>query len=303
MNIHTLSRRSPSIRATLRAWSFFRLPEIIALQGSPLLGFALAVHHPTTAALRPLLLLVVANILLVAHIFLINDWAEMNTDLADPNRANGFLHGRGVSRNEFAGLTTVLLVLSLFLFSLLGSIPLCLTLAITTASTLYSLPQFHWKGKPVLSSLLHVVGGALHFLLGYSVVSAIGIPALSIAIFFALTFAAGHLIQELRDYQSDAQSEIKTNAVIFGPRRTFVASLILFTLAQGFLCYLAVSGTLPRPLAILIVLYPIQLYWSLTTLADGLTYESICRLQTRYRGIYAIIGLAMLIISGSGHPA
>ncbi|HEY6801963.1 MAG TPA: UbiA family prenyltransferase [Pyrinomonadaceae bacterium] len=303
MNINTLSLRSPSIKATLRAWSFFRLPEIIALQGSPLLGFALAVHQPTMAALRPLLLLVVANLFLVAHIFLINDWAEMNTDLADPNRANNFLGTGGMSRNEFAGLTTVLLVLSLFLFSLLGSIPLCLALAITTASALYSLPQFHWKGKPVLSSLLHVVGGALHFLLGYSVVGAIETRALSIAVFFALTFAAGHLIQELRDYQSDVQSEIKTNAAIFGPRRTFVASLILFTMAQGFLCYLALRGTLPRPLAILIVLYPLQLYWSLTTLADGLTYQSIRRLQSRYRGIYALIGLVMLIILWSNHPA
>jgi 4-hydroxybenzoate polyprenyltransferase len=303
MNINTVPLRSPSIKAALRRWSIFRLPEIIALQGSPLLGFALAVHHPTTATLRPLLLLVVANICLVTHVFLINDWAEMNTDLADPNRANGFaLEGAG--RNEIAGLIIVPLVLGLFLFSLLGSIPLCLTLAITTASALYSLPHFHWKGKPILSSLLHLVGGALHFLLGYSIASAINTRGVSIAIFFALTFAAGHLIQELRDYHSDARSEIQTNAVIFGQRRTFVASLVLFTLSQTLLCYLALQGTLPRPLAILIVLYPLHLYWALRTLADGLTYEGICRLQARYRGIYAIIGLVMLIILwGKNHPA
>src|SRR6185503_18187331 len=93
----------------------------------------------------------------------------------------------------------------------------------------------------------------------------------------------------------DVRSEIRTNAVIFGERRMFVASLVLFTLAHGLLCYLALRGILPRPLATLVVLYPLHLYWSLKTLADGLNHESLCRLQARYRAIYAIIGLAMLV--------
>jgi len=296
MNINTVPLRRPSVKTALKRWAIFRLPEIVALQGSPLLGFALAVQRPTALILRPLAILVCANICLVTHVFLINDWSEMNTDSLDPNKANGFLALGSLNRNEIASLIIVPLILSLFLFSLLGNVPLCFGLAITTASALYSLRQFHWKGKPVLSSLLHLVGGALHFLLGYSIASAIDTRGVSIAIFFSLTFAAGHLIQELRDYQSDAQSEIQTNAVIFGQRRTFIFSLVLFTLSQTLLCGLALRGTLPRPLAILIILYPIQLYWSLKTLAGGLTYEGICRLQARYRGIYAIIGLVMLVI-------
>ena len=279
------------------------MSEITALQGSPLLGFVLAVHHPKAATFRPLVILVVANVFLVAHVFLINDWADMNTDNADPNRANGFLAAACVSRNDIAGVIIILLIVSLFLFSLLGSIPLCLALAVASASALYSFPLFHWKGKPVLSSMLHLTGGAFHFLLGYSVGGVLDRRAVAIATFFALTFAAGHLVQELRDHQSDARSEIGTNAVIFGPRRTFVVSLVLFTLAQALLCYFALRGTLPRSLATLIVLYPFQLYWSLTTLADGLNYEAICRLQARYRGIYAIIGLVMLVILWGNNPA
>jgi 4-hydroxybenzoate polyprenyltransferase len=283
-----------AIRAALRYWCF-RTPEIVALQGSPLLGFACAVHRPTAESARPLVLLLAANICLVAHIFLTNDWADMNTDLANPNKVDWFFTAGHVSRNDIGGHMIGLLALSLFLFSQLGVIPLCLAVAIAVASALYSLPQFHWKGRPILSSVLHLVGGAFHFLLGYSVASVIDGRAIVIASFFALTFAAGHLIQELRDYQGDVRSEIRTNAMIFGQRRTFVASLVLFTLAHGLLCYLALRGTLPRPLATLVVLYPLHLYWSLTTLADGLNYESICRLQARYRAIYAIIGLVMLV--------
>jgi len=284
-----------AVRATLRYWLSFRTLEIVALQGSPLLGFACAIHRPTAESARPLMLLLAANICLVSHIFLINDWADLNKDLADPNKVDwSFTAGR-VSANDIVGPMVGLLALSLFLFSQLGVIPLCLAAAIAVASALYSLPQFHWKGRPILSSVLHIVGGALHFLLGYSVASVIDGRAIAIASFFALTFAAGHLTQELRDAQGDARSEIRTNAVIYGQRRTFVASLVLFTLAHGLLCYLALRGTLPRPLATLVVLYPLHLYWSLTTLAGGLNYESICRLQTRYRAIYAIIGLVMLV--------
>ena len=82
--------------------------------------------------------------------------------------------------------------------------------------------------------------------------------------------------------------------MIFGPRRTFAASLALFTLAHALLFLLALRGILPHPLAALVVLYPVHLRWSLKTFGDGLTYASICRLQSRYRALYAIIGLAMV---------
>ena len=282
-------------RAALRDWSNFRTAEIVALQGSPLLGFAMAIHRLTAESARPLVLLVAANLCLVAHIFLTNDWSDVNKDLADPNKVDWFFTAGWMSRNAIARLMIILLVSSLFLFSQLGSTPLCLAIAIAAASALYSLPQFHWKGKPILSSVLHLVGGAFHFLLGYSVASVIDGRAVVTACFFALTFAAGHLTQEVRDYQGDARSEIGTNAVIFGQRRTFVASLVLFTLAHGVLCYLALRGTLPRPVMTLVVLYPLHLYWSLTTLARGLDYASICRLQARYRAIYAIIGVVILV--------
>lgn len=279
------------------------MPEIVALQGSPLLGVALAIR-PTVKSAGPLVLLAAANMCLVAHIFLTNDWADMNTDLADRNKVDAFFTAGLVSRNEIAGIMIVLLAVSLFLFIPVGGAPLSLAVAIAVASALYSLPQFHWKGLPVLSSMLHLVGGAFHFLLGYSVASAIDSRAIAVSGFFALTFAAGHLTQELRDYEGDARNGIRTNAVTFGQRRTLVASLVLFTLAHALLCYLALRGTLPRPIATLVALYPLHLYWSLRTLSDGLTYASICRLQARYRAIYAIIGLVMLAsLWGGAHTA
>ena len=287
-----------------RYLSCLRLPEILVLQGSPLLGAAFAIRHPTAAHVGPLAILALANVLLVAHIFMLNDWSGLTTDLADPNKAAGVFTARGVGREEIGGLTALLLALSLLLFSRLGPGTLCLALAIAALSALYSLPRFNWKGRPLLNSAVHLAGGVLHFLLGYSLGSTIDRRGLATAIFFALIFAAGHLTQEIRDHQGDILNAIRTNAVAFGQRRTFAASLVLFTLAHALLLLLALQGTLPGPLAALVALYPIHLRWSLKALAEGLTYASIRRLQARYRALYAIVGLAMVVslCGAPGHP-
>jgi 4-hydroxybenzoate polyprenyltransferase len=277
-----------------RYLSCLRLPEILVLQGSPLLGAAFAIHHPTAVNVARLAMLLVANVFLMAHIFLLNDWSGLTTDLTDPNKAAGVFTARGVGRNQIGGLAACLLALSLLLFSLLGPITLSLSLAIAILSALYSLPRFNWKGRPLLSSAAHLAGGAFHFLLGYSLGNAIDRRGLATAIFFALTFAAGHLTQEVRDHQGDVHNTVRTNAVAFGPRRIFTASVALFTLAYALLLLLALQGILPRPLAALAALYLLHLHWSLKALAEGLTYASIRRLQARYRALYAIIGLAMM---------
>jgi 4-hydroxybenzoate polyprenyltransferase len=274
--------------------SCLRPQDILVLQGPPLLGAAFAIRHPGVKDLAPLATLMIANVFLVTHIFMLNDWSGVTTDLADPNKAAHVFTARGVGRRAMGGVTAGFLVLSLLLFSRLGAIPLGLSLGIATLSALYSLPQFNWKGRPLLNSVAHLAGGLLHFLLGYSLGSAINSRGVAIASFFALIFAAGHLTQEIRDHQGDTVNGIRTNAVLFGRRRTFAASLALFTLAQGLLLLLALQEILPRPLMLLIVLFPMQLYWSLETLREGLTYESVSRLQARYRTLYAVVGLAMV---------
>src|SRR5258706_11488854 len=157
---------------------------------------------------------------------MLNDWSGLTTDLADPNKAGPVFTARGGGRREMVGVTAGFLVLSLLLFSRLGPVTLGLSLAIAALSALYSLPRFNWKGRPLLNSLAHLAGGILHFLLGYSIGNAIDRRGVAIATFFGLIFAAGHLTQEIRDHQGDAINGIRTNAVVFGQRRTFAASLV-----------------------------------------------------------------------------
>jgi len=287
--IPSLARRTPG----LRCLSCLRVTDILVLQGSPLLGAAFALHRPYAEHAMRLAILTAANVCLVAHVFAFNDWANLSADIADPNRTSRVFTVNGVDRAEMGGLAIALLAASLLLFGLLGATTQYLALGVALFSTLYSLSWFNWKGKPLLNSAAHLGGGTLHFLLGYSIGSPLDRRGVVIAAFFALIFAAGHLTQEIRDHQADVRNAIRTNAVIFGRRRIFAASLVLFTLAHALLVVLALQGIVPRILAALVVFYPIHLRWSLDALADGFTYTSICRLRTRYRALYAIVGLAM----------
>ena len=64
--------------------------------------------------------------------------------------------------------------------------------------------------------------------------------------FFALTFVAGHPVHEARDYASDLPNRILTNAVRFGPARSFAAAFFFFTVADALLVVLASLGVVPR---------------------------------------------------------
>jgi 4-hydroxybenzoate polyprenyltransferase len=279
----------------VRYLSCLRPIEILILQGTPLLGALFAVAPPAPAHLVPLAVLALGNIFLIAHVFVLNDWSNLDVDLADPNKNPTVFTGRGVSDREMGGLAAGLLVAGVLLFSLLGTLSLALALGIAVLSAFYSLPRFNWKGRPVLSSVAHLAGGAVHFLLGYSIGGVIDRRGMFVASFFALTFAAGHLVQELRDYRGDVRSAIRTNAVTFGPRRTFVVSLVLFGLAHVALGLLAIRHLIPGALGLVVMLFPVHLYWSFAALSAGLSYTSVCRLQARYRRIYALIGVVMVV--------
>ena len=264
------------------------------MQGSPLLGAAFALRETSVAKVAIGALFAAASFLLVAHVWSFNDWADRAADLTDPVKSHGVFSTKGISPRGLLGFSLILLALSLVLFAFLPARTFLIAVAIAALGFLYSAGSA--KTIPILSSLSHVAGGFLHFLLGYSVYEAIDGRGLLIAPFFALTFTAGHLNQEVRDYAGDRQNRLRTNAVVFGPTRAFAASFALFTLAYADLVLLANGGIVPPLLGVLaLLLYPIQLVWSVRTLRAGLDFESVVRFQRRYRLLYALIGFSMLI--------
>lgn len=291
-----MTNRPTGARWLLRLLSCIRFDEVLVLQGAPLLGAVFAVGQFTgpDAALL-LLVLVVANALLVAHVFLLNDWSGVQHDLRDPARSAGVFVNRGIYRHEIGALLVTLLLASLFLFGSLGRTTLALGLLIAGASALYSLPRVHLKGMPVANTVLHLVSGLLHFLLGYSIFHGLDGRGAEIGFFFATIFSAGHLTQEVRDFAADRANGIHTNAVRFGPRCCFIAGFALFTFANALLIALALRGSVPRAVGLVAALYPLHLYWALRAWREGLTFAGLRRLQGRYRVLYAGIGVVMIV--------
>lgn len=280
--------------APRRLLGCIRFDEVAVLQGAPLLGALFASQGFTLAGLLTLAVMIIGNTCLVAHVFVLNDWAGGEGDLKDRRRAPGTYLAKGVSRAAMGYLSFVLLVLALLLFSAVSAEAFIFALVIAALSALYSAPGIHLKGKPLFSTALHLVGGAGHFLLGYMAFAPFSWLGIALACYFGLVFAAGHLAHEVRDYQTDLLNGIRTNAVAFGQRQGFTASVALFTLAYLMLTGLSLVGGVPRLMMGAALFLPLHLFVAWRAFQADLNASSLRRMQRCYRGIHAIIGLAMV---------
>lgn len=279
----------------LRHFASTRALEVCALQASPFLGAFLGGYSVERSGAVPLGLLLLGSVALTAHVFVFNDWAGYADDLRDPRRAALVFGRKGITRREVAYAAIMLLVLANLAFAAVGIQALVIGNAIAVLGLLYSCSSFFGKSTPVAASLNHLIGGTLHFLLGYTSAHAFDVQGLAIGLFFGLVFAAGHLNQEVRDYEGDLLNGIRTNAVAFGRRRAFLASLCTFTAAYALLTLLAAFGVLPRLLLWTPLAWLLHLAWSLRALRRGLGFETAVWIQRRYRWLFAFIGLTMLL--------
>jgi 4-hydroxybenzoate polyprenyltransferase len=274
-----------------------RALEVLALQASPLLGCFLGGFSLERSGLLRLALLLAGSLALTAHVFVFNDWAGHSSDIRDPRRATFVFSQRGISSGEVARVATALLIFANLAFAAVGRSAILLGAGIAVLSLLYSASTSFGKSTPIAASINHLLGGVLHFLLGYTSFRPLDGSGLMISLFFGLVFAAGHLNQEVRDYEGDLLNGIRTSAVVFGCRRTFLASLFTFTAAYAILGDLAALGILPRLLLGCTVLWFLHVAWSLRALQHGLGFETAVWMQRRYRLLFAFIGLAMLVSS------
>lgn len=264
------------------------------MQASPVLGLLLGGYDVARDGIVVPCLLLLGSFALTAHIFVLNDWAGHETDRRDPLRAPHVFARAGIVRKEVAAAAVVLLAIATAGLATAGATALAIGAAIEALGLLYSLSPVLGKNTPLASTLNHLLGGILHFLLGYTLVHEIDGNGVAIGVFFGLVFAAGHLNQEVRDYEGDRASGVRTNAAVFGRRNAFLASLCIFMSAYALLTCLAVVGVLPRLLLWSPVAALLHLAWTLRALQRGLHFETALWIQRRYRWLFAMIGLAMM---------
>jgi 4-hydroxybenzoate polyprenyltransferase len=301
----TLAPPPPSYLQALRYFVATRAVEVLALQASPLLGCVLGGYRLERDGLVPFTLLLFGSCALTAHIFVFNDWAGHPSDLRDPLRAPLVFSARGIDRGQVATIAFALLALALLAFAALGTTALLFGGAIAALGFLYSGSPVLGKSTPIAASLNHLAGGTLHFLLGYTLAHAFDANGVWIGLFFGLVFAAGHLNQEVRDCEGDHVNHIRTIAVVFGRRPAFIASVFTFTAAYAMLTLLAARGVLPRLLLASPAVWLVHIVWARQALQRGLSFDTAVWMQKRYRALFAVIALALLIGAywNQGHVA
>ena len=277
----------------VRHFASTRWVEVCALQASPLLGAHLGGLRLEASELLQLAVLLLGSTALTAHVFVFNDWAGYSSDALDPRRA--LLADEVISREQIAHVSIALLLVAGVAVAAVGVAALLFGAAIAALSLVYSCSPRLGKSTPVAATLNHLVGGSLHFLLGYTLVHAVDARGIAISLFFGLVFAAGHLNQEVRDFESDLASEITTSAVAFGPRRAFLASCWLFTAAYLWVAVLAALEALPAVLLLSAIAWLLHADWAAEALRRGLGPETAAWTQRRYRLLFAVVGVAMLV--------
>ena len=290
-----MSSQSPvrNYAQIIRHFVSTRAPEVIALQASPILGGFLGGVTPQRCDMIRFGLLLLGSLALTAHIFVLNDWVGYHSDIHDPRRVTLASARQGIGRRQIAGVAIVFLIFANVAFAATGRVAILLGFAITALSLLYSCSPCFGKRTPIFGSINHLLGGMLHFLLGYTLVHALDASGVVIGLFFGLVFAGGHLNQEVRDYEGDCLNGIRTTAVVFGCQRAFFASLCTFTAAYAILVTLAALGILPRPLLWSPIVWLLHVACSLQALRRGLGFETALWMQRRYRLLFALIGVTM----------
>lgn len=234
----------------------------------------------------------------MAHIFAFNDWSDRVAD-ANSHLGDGADRIHELTANEKLWLALGLASAGLLLLALLSVRLLLLGSVILLLGVAYSFPVLRFKGKgiPLLSSMLHIAGTVLTFLLGYGLFSPIDWRALLIGAYFAMIITAGHLIQEIQDVDGDRATYISTNAVRFGPRSAFFASFSLFTLSFAYLFGLASTDLIPNPVKYLVVLFPVFSIFAWNTYRDGLTHAGVRRFRAQYRALFGFLVLFMTVVT------
>jgi 4-hydroxybenzoate polyprenyltransferase len=281
-------------RQALNLLRGIRWREALVLQGTPLMGVIFSAGNISLRQVPALAEFCAASFLLVLHIWCLNDWADHAHDRATKFSRDGALAGRQLEAPVLLGLSVGFLLLCSGLLIRLPPSTRLVGAALVSLGFLYSFPGVYTKGAVWLSSVTHLVGGALHFLFGYSLFSVIDSRAMLIALFFAMVFTAGHATQEIQDHEADLCAGIRTKAAIVGKRRAFLGAVGLFAASYSYLAWLAWNSIVAARLGLVsMLLLPVHLRWSAEAWRDGLTCQSVARLRDRYRLLFAVIGLGI----------
>jgi 4-hydroxybenzoate polyprenyltransferase len=211
---------------------YTKLVEIGALQvwlASLVLGvfFATETFHAGTGLLR-LSEGFFGLFLILCYVMVINDYCDIGIDRLKSQFTEGIdksilakkgqIIGGVISITEARVSIVFTLVAGLSLSFLASVNVLFVNLLIVLLGTLYSVPPIRFKKVYPLSTIGDIAGGALPFLSGYAIISAVSIEAIAVSMISLLICAYHRLRHEILMVEFDRVTEKKTIGVVHGTR-------------------------------------------------------------------------------------
>ena len=217
-----------------------RSVELPIWLGIPFIGVFLTVEQPPIGRL---ILFAVAATLAISHLLLVNDWGGLKRTPLEMNRYQDVEDTGAFSRmlRNTAVLTLPIAVLVGF-FLLPPELLLGLGVSGILLSVLYSHPSIHLKEDPILSNVLHLLGGTLLFVLGVAVFAGDVAKGITIGLFFGMILMGGHFIHECIDHDEDNRHQTRTSATTWGISHAARLGIATFFVAHLYLLFLAFLG-------------------------------------------------------------
>jgi 4-hydroxybenzoate polyprenyltransferase len=285
--------------------SCIRYREAVIFQTPTLMGLAMFLPDISFGHVASALLAGLGSFLVMASIFAMNDWADIDLDSRNTlKHQNTFLES-GINSKQMLALAFWLAVGGIISFAALSPIHVWTALGAIIFGLAYSVPVRGMRGKstPILSSLLHFGGTLLSFLLGALTFAPADSRGLLVAFYPAVLITAGHLVQEVEDYEQDRLAQCQTNAVRFGRKPVFILATLLFGVSFLLLYWLVEEGFFPGVIKYTGVLYLACAVLVMQAYHKGLTRNNVQYLRHQYRILFALVVLAMLIGSLFNHLA
>jgi 4-hydroxybenzoate polyprenyltransferase len=210
-------------------------------------GALLALHGTGGIPDWRLIAAVLANILVVAYAFMINDIEDAPDDAREADRAarNPIASGELTPREGWIATLLVGLV-TLAMYAAIGTLPFVIGAVTLVLSHLYSWKPIRLKKWPVTDVVSHsLMLSGLLFLTGYFAYGTQPGPVWLMALGVTLVSSYGQLYNQIRDYDMDVAAGLRNTAIMVGKRNTQLLMYGAVLVALSLMALALTQGVMP----------------------------------------------------------
>lgn len=271
-----------------------RIGEVLMMTGFFMIGAVFSMSSLKPNDLLLLLIIFTAIFFLIISIYSFNAFSGKQHDESNP-RLN---HLSRIKQPVFLIIAIVTLMVSLGLAVWLGWLIAAALVTIFCIWVLYSNPLFGLKHIPFAGTFLHFFAQILHFNVVYAIFAPLSWYSLLLSLFFALSFAAGHVHHEIIDYEADKAAGIRTGAIKLGLKRAILFCFLLFSLGVMVWPAMVVCQWVALPLAITCLAGYAVVFIAFLMLNNRMEHHEKARMiyRTVYRLVFFIEGIIFIAV-------